>query len=319
MNGGLAAGLTGGASPDVLVGDAGQNALLVGGTRREYKFSSTTTGVVFGPIDTTGYQLIVVHVTGAPGAFQLTAQFQQSHSTDPATFIGANFYEDGAANLGPASILPGTAASSRVYFAPVRGRYFRINVTSTNGTAFAGVVELLSVAPPLHQSSVYVANSIQVSGASSSGSDSLATSGSALGVQSLGYRYNGASWDRLRVPTLTKTATATASGDTALWTPASGKKVRLLRYLIQVTSDVATTGGGVIDVVLRDGTTATAAAFSFYAPAASAGTSGAGPSSGWVDLGNGLLSATANTVLNGNLSAALTAGKVRFVLCGTEE
>ena len=123
----------------------------------------------------------------------------------------------------------------------------------------------------------------------------------------------------LRTPEVFKTATATASGDTALWTPAGGKKFRIMRYMITITADAATSGGAEIDIVLRDATTATAAALSVYVPAVGATTFGNTVSSGWVDWGNGFLSAAANNVLNTNLSAALSAGKVRVVVCGTEE
>lgn len=133
------------------------------------------------------------------------------------------------------------------------------------------------------------------------------------------YSYNGSSWDRVRSPSKFFTATATASGDTALWTPTAGKKFRLMRYMIQATADVAVAAGAEVDVVLRDATTGLAASISFYAPAVSV-TSNPGSTGGqWVDLGNGILSATANNVLNINLSATLTSGKVRVVCCGVEE
>lgn len=92
-----------------------------------------------------------------------------------------------------------------------------------------------------------------------------------------------------------------------------------MRYRIEVTADAATSGGGEIDIVLRDSTTATAHAASVYCPAVAATTFGAGYESGWIDVGNGQLSAAANNVLNINLSAALSSGKVRVVCCGTEE
>jgi hypothetical protein len=37
-------------------------------------------------------------------------------------------------------------------------------------------------------------------------------------------------------PNVFKTATASAAGNTALWAPASGKKFRLMRFMIQVPS-----------------------------------------------------------------------------------
>lgn len=116
-----------------------------------------------------------------------------------------------------------------------------------------------------------------------------------------------------------KTATATASGDTALWTPTASKKFRLMRLRIEVTADVSTSGGAVIDVILRDASTGLPVAFSFYAPAAAITTNPGVYSTGWIDLGNGILSTTINNILNINLSAALATGKVRVIAVGTEE
>jgi hypothetical protein len=151
----------------------------------------------------------------------------------------------------------------------------------------------------------------------------LRTAGAGDGVNSAvaaaQYNYNGTNNDRQRTPTTFKTATATASGDTALWTPTSGKKFRLMRFTLQITSDAATTGGADIDIILRDSTTGLAAALTVFVPAVAATTFGATVTTGWVDWGNGYLSSAANNVLNINLSAALTAGKVRAIAVGTEE
>ena len=53
-----------------------------------------------------------------------------------------------------------------------------------------------------------------------------------------------------------------------------------------------------------------------YVPATVSGTAW---SSGWIDLANGILSATTDNVLNINLSFALTSGTVRVSVAGTEE
>jgi hypothetical protein len=149
--------------------------------------------------------------------------------------------------------------------------------------------------------------------------DAVATSMGGLSTQAFEYRYNGATWDRQRSATIFKTITATASGDTALWTPTSGKKFRIMRYMVEITANAATSSGAEIDVVLRDNTTVTPAAFSVYVPAVAVTTAVGRNGSGWIDFGNGILSATINNVLNVNLSATLTSGKVRIVVCGTEE
>lgn len=151
-------------------------------------------------------------------------------------------------------------------------------------------------------------------------SDGFGTTTRREHVAAYQFLYNGTSFDRTRTPNTFKTVTATATGDTAVWTPTSGKKVRLMRYQIQISGNAAQAVAGDFDIVLRDATTAIGVGLTVYVPGAGAGAKPSdGLASGWVDLGNGFLSAAANNVLNVNLSAALTAGKVRVVACGTEE
>lgn len=117
-----------------------------------------------------------------------------------------------------------------------------------------------------------------------------------------------------------KSVQTAATGDTAVWTPASGKKFRLKRLFVMVTQDAATSGGGVITIKLRDSTTDMNLTFDLWVPSATiAAPIGVAFSSGSVDLGFGVLSATINNVLNVNLSAALSAGKCRVTVSGTEE
>src|SRR5438105_5547002 len=47
-----------------------------------------------------------------------------------------------------------------------------------------------------------------------------------------GFGFNGAFWDRLRTPNKFNHALATAAGNTAVWTPAAGKKFRLMRFAV---------------------------------------------------------------------------------------
>lgn len=122
----------------------------------------------------------------------------------------------------------------------------------------------------------------------------------------------------LRTPQVFKTVQATASGNTALWTPTSGKKFRLMRYRVQVTGNAATSGGAVVTISFQDSATGLPFAHDLFLPS-TGGTTMQGYDSGWIDLGNGYLSTTANNVLNVNLSAALSAGNVRVQVCGTEE
>jgi hypothetical protein len=120
-------------------------------------------------------------------------------------------------------------------------------------------------------------------------------------------------------PNVFRSGTFTALGDTALWTPAAGKRWRLMRYRFALTGNAAMGTGGVLSIMLRDATAASPFGAAVYVPAVAANTLGA-YTSPWIDLGTtGYLSAAANNVLNVNLSAALTGGQVRVLVAGVEE
>ena len=136
--------------------------------------------------------------------------------------------------------------------------------------------------------------------------------------------FNGSTWDRQRTPNKFNTASvaATATGNTAVWTPTSGKKFRLMKF--QVTAQgLAATATGVVTVTFQDATTQiNTGAYDVDVPAVANVTSGTdNVSGGWIDLGNGYLSAAANNVLNFNISAAGagTVGTYRINVAGTEE
>jgi len=127
----------------------------------------------------------------------------------------------------------------------------------------------------------------------------------------------------LRDPNIFKTASvpATASGNTAVWTPTASKKFRLMRFQITAT-DVAATAATVITVSFQDATTGiNIGTYDFFMPAIANVASGTQFVSNWVDLGNGYLSTAANNVLNANVSATVAGatGTFRYNVCGTEE
>lgn len=124
----------------------------------------------------------------------------------------------------------------------------------------------------------------------------------------------------VRNPNIFKTASATASGNTAVWTPTSGKKFRLMRFCLQVTANASQTTGGVVTIKFQDATTDIGLAFDVFIPT-TAVTTTAGDAfvSPWIDLGNGYLSSAANNVLNVNLGSALANGTCRVLATGTEE
>jgi hypothetical protein len=122
-----------------------------------------------------------------------------------------------------------------------------------------------------------------------------------------------------RTPNIAKTVAATATGSTALWTPTAGKKFRLMRFKIIVTANASLAAGGVFTIDLLDAAASLNLTHSIFVPTTAGSTIVGTYDSDWIDLGNGLLSALANNVLNVNLSAALVTGAVRVIVCGTEE
>lgn len=131
------------------------------------------------------------------------------------------------------------------------------------------------------------------------------------------FAFDGTNSVQLRTPNVFRTVSATASGNTAAWTPAGGKKFRLMRLGIDVTGNSSTVGGAVIVISFQDSAADINVTFSVFVPTAAL--TGLALYTQTVDLGNGFLSAAANNVLNVNLSAALATGAVRVRMEGTEE
>ena len=131
---------------------------------------------------------------------------------------------------------------------------------------------------------------------------------------------DGSLLQALRTPSVFKTAIATVAGNTAVWTPAAGKKFRLMRFAIMLTENANQTAGAIQTISLQDAAADFGMDFSLFIPTAAATVIGDGFYSGWIDLGNGYLSSAANNALNVNLNVgAGFAGTVRVIACGTEE
>lgn len=132
-----------------------------------------------------------------------------------------------------------------------------------------------------------------------------------------------ATWERARTPTKTvysNTATPSA-GDTTHWTPASGKKFRLMAAMINVPGNATRAAGGQVQMTLTDGASGTVILGCSCFVGTSAGTAmGADFNTGWMILpGNGYLSTAINTALMLHTGAALTAGAIALTTVGTEE
>jgi hypothetical protein len=124
---------------------------------------------------------------------------------------------------------------------------------------------------------------------------------------------------KARTCTVFKQANITAAGSTAVWTPGANNKFRLLKYRIVVSASAIFAVAADITIQLLDAAANLGHNFIVRIPAAALG-SGVNWDSGVCDLGQfGQLSAAANNVLNGNLSAALTGGSINIQVWGTEE
>jgi hypothetical protein len=311
-NRGIFAGLTSGDSPDVLARQGGDVALAVA-TGKEVASAQLTAVNQAVAIEPAGRR-VGIHLTGT---FSGTVQFEVSNNN--VDWVSYNVLLDaqtGAGSPPQSRFVTSNSGTGSVFQSSVPYRYFRVRC-SAYISGSCGVTIVLSEGNSTPQTQpVYFGENVSslFSDALGAGTSYLYTGGPILG-------YNGASFDRIRVAGITRWAAASSSGDTALWTPASGKKFRLMRFMLTVTADATLTGGGVVTMTLRDGTTATNAALRAFVPATAAAT--IAPSNNlampWIDLGNGILSTAANNVLNINLSGALASGQIVVLACGTEE
>ena len=133
------------------------------------------------------------------------------------------------------------------------------------------------------------------------------TLGSSLPVG--GWLYTGGNvWDRQRTPNVFKKLQAvsvTAGTPVAVWTPAAGKKFRMMGFIL------ATTVAG--SILMED---ATGGANEFHRVPLLTGTTAPPPPIASPPLGNGYLSTTANNALFIDVTVT---GVVSGVIYGTEE
>ena len=116
--------------------------------------------------------------------------------------------------------------------------------------------------------------------------------------------------EAILTPTAFKTVAANLIGSTALWTPGSGNKFRILGFKVFIPSTATTAAGSTI--TLKDDATT-------IFTLAVLGTTTQIVNYQHSNMVNGYLSAAADNVLNVNLSAALTAGAVVVDVWGVEE
>lgn len=121
-----------------------------------------------------------------------------------------------------------------------------------------------------------------------------------------------------RTPTTFKSVSLTTTGN--LWTPASGKKFRLMSITYQLPEGCTLASAGELTVKLQDGSgNDIGINFIDYLQNTVPGNAIGDNHVELKLLGNGYISTTADNVLVANFSAALTAGHAGFIIQGTEE
>lgn len=158
---------------------------------------------------------------------------------------------------------------------------------------------------------------------------SLADSGDAQAALTLGLlatvsrmqAWNGATYDRVRVANVFKSAditVATALNPVVVWTPAAGKKFRLMGFIIQLSGNATAAAAATYVASLFDAAAALPFKLVADVPASIVGAV-VGENTGQVQLGNGYLSVAINNVLNFTPTVALTNGQCTVTVWGTEE
>jgi len=141
-----------------------------------------------------------------------------------------------------------------------------------------------------------------------------------LGEGSPLYIFDGNTLQPQLTPNIFKAVEANTDTLMAFWTPAAGKKFRILKYIIAITGGAFSGTPFLLTVTLRDGPSVNipGLAHTIYIP--SAANYLGDYSTGLIDLGRGYLSSTINNALNLSLSAALTVNSYLVCnVCGVEE
>jgi hypothetical protein len=146
--------------------------------------------------------------------------------------------------------------------------------------------------------------------------DGAVTSQTASMTLAAQFLFNGSTLDKARTPNVFKNADVSGAGDTTIWTPAAGKKWRLMGGIVTVDGAATLAAAGSEAMIFRDSGVATGIGFRVYIPAAATQTNTVIALN---NLGNGLISATANNALQLNLGTVLAAGNIRVSVWGTEE
>lgn len=282
--------------------------------------SSAGTTSVSLPVSPLSDNELAFMVLGA-GAGTISATTPASPSN--ISFDSGNLATSGSVlvNFGAFSALVSAPLSANSATALFTDYNYSMNATIGSSVAVAGLA--LSFIPSVAQVSGYVgvlANRPSLGDGESNQPWMSATQGSQTSINATpvlanvaySFLYNGSTWDRQRVPSLFGSGSITgASSPAPILKLQSTVGLRLMRYKIALTSNLAVTNAGVFPIYLVYGTPASSTvAFSpqyasgqniggivsplpmhqVYIPSTAGALVGPGWDSGWIDLGNGILS-----------------------------
>jgi hypothetical protein len=303
--------------------------------------SATTVNTAL-QVNTAGYTTIVVTLSQGT---TLTGGVVTFEASDTTAFTNA--YPVTAIQLGLTSATPTLTytltASSNVSFAIPTAAWAAVRVRLSTVISGTGTVNIGMTASAAQDGAIVQVIPLLVNTKVSSGTsataiaDNLAnvdifqsSTNQIFGLYVADSVYGGAfsgtantalqGWSKERTPTVFKTVQATASGNTAVWTPGTGNKFRLLKLFVEVTDNASLASGGVLTINFQDATTSINISFDVFVPSTAVTTVIGDGLEQELDLGKfGILSAAANNALNVNLSSALATGNVRVIAMGTEE
>ena len=153
----------GNARANNVFGDAGQNARIVTGSRKEVSYSTTTAQAV-ALTDVSNYACVSIHaLTSGTGS---TATFQSSNDPAQTTWQNLPLVADSTAP-GYASSVVASVSGNHIFTGALTGRYFRINVTGISAGTTAGTVEFFSTCRPTF---AQISSATQLTGLAPSGS-----------------------------------------------------------------------------------------------------------------------------------------------------
>jgi hypothetical protein len=259
----------------------------------------------------------------------------QDTNLDGTIFLGISSWSDIGSNNGgirlfttmdPSTPLVDTIANVNGIPAGVNYLSFQINkrywkiqlLGPTSGTVKVQLAVTLFNHIPLpvvNLGGTGVFNPLGVSAVSSSGTADgqlclLPSAGNqlaaAIGTLAVGMHVSPGTntFNMLRTPAVFRSGMSTeaaSNGVNTIWTPAVGKKFRLMRYKFEVGADCTLAAATGVSLTFTDGGfigfSIGSLAHRFSIPAAAITSSGEDYASEWIDLGNGALSAAANNAL----------------------